>query len=93
MIHIFLIHKRKDKLDLASNYFKIKLKNILEDFLGPEYPLIERLKGAYHKQVLIKINDNISLTKIKINLKKIIKLCIKNNKFSGLKIKVDVDPI
>ncbi len=92
LIHIFLIHKRKDKLDLASNYFKDKLKNILEDFLGPEYPLIERLKGEYHKQVLIKINDKISLTKIKINLKKIIKLCIKSNKFGGLKIKVDVDP-
>ncbi|GAA3583848.1 replication restart helicase PriA [Snuella lapsa] len=79
-IKITLKHKDYIKVDTASNWLAKSLRNVFDSYvLGPESPPISRIRNQFHKNILIKIPKNQSLSKTKEAIIKI------NNSFSSIK--------
>lgn len=61
--------------------------------LGPEFPLIAKIKDQYHKRILLKINREYSPTQVRNLLKQEIDTLQYNNKKSQYRLQVDADPV
>ena len=83
----------EQKLNKAANELaKIFRQVFRENLLGPEYPIVSRVKNQYIKQMLIKINKDLNSTKVKEFINKTIEDFKHNNDFKSVKIQIDVDP-
>lgn len=94
LIHFSLKHKSKDVLNEGAAEFADKLKAQFGDrILGPEYPIIARIKNLYQKDILLKIEKNLSVVKTRaiiVTLKNHFEV---NSKNKSIKITIDVDPM
>jgi len=61
--------------------------------LGPEYPLISRIRNYYHKDILLKIERNSSVKKAKTIIDTIISNLQEQKDFRSLRVFIDVDPV
>lgn len=61
--------------------------------LGPEFPLIARIKDQYHKRILLKINREYAPTQVRSILKAEIDRLKFNNKQHTYRLVVDADPV
>lgn len=61
--------------------------------LGPEFPLVAKIKDQYHKRILLKINREYSPTQVRNLLKQEIDTLQYNNKSSLYRLQVDADPV
>ena len=61
--------------------------------LGPEFPLVAKIKDQYHKRILLKINREYSPTQVRNLLKQEIDTLQYNNKKSIYRLQVDADPV
>ncbi len=83
----------EQKLNKAANELaKIFCQVFRDNLLGPEYPVVSRVKNQYIKQMLIKINKDLNSTKVKEFINKTIEDFKHNNDFKSVKIQIDVDP-
>ncbi|MBQ5856364.1 MAG: primosomal protein N' [Bacteroidales bacterium] len=84
----------EQKLNKAANELaKIFRQVFKENLLGPEYPVVSRVKNQYIKQMLIKIHKDLNSTKVKEFINKTIEDFKHNNDFKSVKIQIDVDPM
>jgi len=94
MIGITMKHREKNELDRIAQELS---KNLRERFgariLGPEYPLISRIKLLYIKQLWIKIERDISVVHAKRQMQEIIDRVKMNAGNKTIQIGIDVDPI
>lgn len=94
LIGITLKDKNKIKLDAAANHLATMLRNSFGSrVLGPEYPVISRIRNLYHKNLLLKIEKERSVIKAKILLSSIIERIQNHSEFSSIRFIVDVDPV
>ena len=77
----------------ADELAKIFRQVFKENLLGPEYPVVSRVKNQYIKQMLVKINKDLNSTKVKEFINKTIEDFKHNNDFKSVKIQIDVDPM
>ena len=83
----------EQKLNKAADALaKIFRQVFRENLLGPEYPVVSRVKNQYIKQMLIKIHKDLNSTKVKEFINKTIEDFKHNNDFKSVKIQIDVDP-
>ena len=61
--------------------------------LGPEYPLVSRIKNQYIKQLLIKTSRKESVVAVKKELHKQLNDFASLKEFKRVKIRIDVDPM
>lgn len=61
--------------------------------LGPEFPLVAKIKDQYHKRILLKINREYSPTQVRNLLKQEMDTLQYNNKSSLYRLQVDADPV
>ena len=61
--------------------------------LGPEFPLVAKIKDQYHKRILLKINREYSPTQVRNLLKQEIDTLQYTNKKSIYRLQVDADPV
>ncbi|ULC60686.1 primosomal protein N' [Flaviramulus sp. BrNp1-15] len=79
-IKITLKHKDYNRVETASIWFAKSLRQVFkENVLGPESPPIARIRNQFHKNILVKIPKDQSLSKTKEAIIKI------NNSFSSVK--------
>ena len=76
----------------ADELAKIFRQVFKENLLGPEYPVVSRVKNQYIKQMLVKINKDLNSAKVKEFINKTIEDFRHNNDFKSVKIQIDVDP-
>ncbi|MBR2051134.1 MAG: primosomal protein N' [Bacteroidales bacterium] len=76
----------------ASELAKIFRYVFKENLLGPEYPIVSRVKNQYIKQMIIKISKELNSNKVKDYIKNTIEDFKHNNEFKSVKIQIDVDP-
>lgn len=94
LILIRLKHADYDKLNVAADSFVKQLRPVFrQNLLGPEYPVVARIKNQYIKQVLIKIDRNSNTLKVKEIIKKNIDIFKHIPDFKSVTVNVDVDPI
>lgn len=87
--------KSKDQILLhnAAKHFANQLKKHLGDIvLGPEQPLISRIRSYYIEQLTLKVKREISINTVKEILKNCIKEFQSEKAFRAIKIQIDVDP-
>jgi len=94
MIGITLKHRERNELDRIAQELS---KNLRERFgpriLGPEYPVISRIKLLYIKQLWIKIEREISVVHAKRQMQEIIDEVKMRTGNKTIQIAIDVDPI
>lgn len=94
LIQITLKHKDRKVLDLSSNGLAETLKHVFgKRLLGPEYPLVSRVRGFYNKQILLKIENSASFSKAKIALRESLDHFSSSKHGKGIRIQIDVDPM
>jgi primosomal protein N' (replication factor Y) len=94
IIHIDLKHKDLGKLLLmADNFGKLLRHHLGEMVLGPQSPLIGRIRNYYIQTIIIKMDwTNQSVLKIKSLIKEKISDFELDKINTGIFIQVDVDP-
>ncbi len=93
LIQIKLKHKDYNVLNKAASEFAALLREKLgKRVLGPEYPMVSRIKNLFIKTVLIKIGKEISISSVKSEILKRVEMFYKNKDFKSVRILIDVDP-
>ena len=94
LILIKLRNTDYNKLNTAAELFAKRLRPMFKNnLLGPEYPVVSRVKNQYIKQILIKFDRNDNSMKIKDLIKNEIESFRRNNEYKVVSISIDVDPI
>ncbi len=94
LIEIKIKHKQKHICDRAAEELAGLLRNIFGGrILGPEAPVISRLKTFYIRVVLLKTEKNISPKKVKNSITDAINKIKEIDKFKYVKFIADVDPM
>ena len=75
--------------DLLARTFRYAFK---ESLLGPEYPVVSRVKNQYIKQMIIKFNKDLNINKVKEFIGSTIEKFKHENDFKSVKVQIDVDP-
>ncbi|RYG19047.1 MAG: primosomal protein N' [Chitinophagaceae bacterium] len=93
LIFINVKHKDANVLNIAAqnlaNALRVQLGNRI---LGPEQPLVARIRNYYLKQISIKIEKTIAVQKVKSILKDTIKAFNTQKEFKSVIVQIDVDP-
>ena len=94
LIKLTLKHKDADLINEASKLLAIKLREIFEKrVLGPEFPIVSRIKNFYLKNILLKFEKEASIISMKSMLSEQIKIFNQIEKYKSVRVVVDVDPI
>ncbi len=94
LIEIKLTHKKENIVKNASLQLAEELKNIFgRRILGPEAPLISRIKNQYIRVILIKIEKNLSPSKSKAYINFSINKVKTVEKYKYVRFSADVDPM
>ncbi len=94
MIQLDIKHKDPDMLYQQAEYLGAELRKHFGDrVIGPEYPLVSRIRNFYIKSIMLKFErDNLSLNKAKDIIRNVI-LQFQTTKLSkGSLVQPDVDP-
>ena len=93
MIRITLKSRQYETINLAADWFVNVLKqSYAGTVLGPVFPLVARVRNQYHKQILIKVDHELSATTIKKILLKTFKSFQAIASFRSIRVNFDVDP-
>ena len=94
LVEITLKHKDKKVVNDGSWILGEELRSVFGNrVLGPEYPLVARVKTYYQKQVLLKIEVDASVTKAKKILAGILEKFQLSKEGKKLRVQVNVDPL
>ncbi len=92
LIRITLKHKDYNKLNEASAWFAKALRKVQNTgVLGPEFPVIPRIRNQYLKHILVKIPENQSFAKIKNSIKRIHKSFNAISQYRSVRLIYNVD--
>jgi len=93
IIDITLKHKQENTLDVSSLELANKLKEAFKErVLGPEYPVVRRVKNMYLKKITLKIERDAPERKVKEKLQQIINEFYISPSNKNIRIVTDVDP-
>ncbi|WP_442591009.1 replication restart helicase PriA [Pedobacter sp. AW31-3R] len=93
LIFINVKHKDANVLNAAAARFAEMLKVSLGNrVLGPEQPLVSRIRNYYIKQIIIKSDKSTAIQKVKSVLKQTITDFNGESMFKGIVMQIDVDP-
>ena len=93
IISIKIKHKNQNRLEDASLYLSSMMKRSFGGrVLGPEYPLISRVKNYFIKDIILKIEKESSFIEAKKILQLLIEKLLERKEFRSARIVIDVDP-
>ncbi len=92
LVKVILKSKNINVLKLASSWFSKALRNTMKsEILGPEFPVVSKIKNNHIMNILIKMEVK-SLRKEKKKLFELLKKINKYPQFKSVKLSVDIDP-
>jgi primosomal protein N' (replication factor Y) len=93
LIFLNVKHKDADLLNFAAQRLATELRAQLgKRVLGPEQPLVSRIRNYYLKQIIIKSEKDTAVQKVKTLIKDTIQHIHTDPTFKGVIIQIDVDP-
>jgi len=94
LIHISLKHKDARMLNDGARELSIILREHLgKRILGPEYPLVARIKNLYIKRILVKLERDDTLAKNKDTILELLDEFNRSSLYRNIRIQIDVDPV
>lgn len=76
--------------DVLAQYMRVELK---QNVLGPEFPMIKKIKNSYIKRILLKVNRNDSAVKTREFINHNLNELKSNFKNWNYRININVDPV
>jgi primosomal protein N' (replication factor Y) len=93
LIHIYARHESAQELDKAANLLGMLMRESFGNrILGPEYPPVSKVRNLFQKNIMMRMEDGLSPTKVKLRIAEIISLFHNEFPLKGMRIIVDVDP-
>jgi primosomal protein N' (replication factor Y) len=93
LIEITLKHRKIEVVDQASSFLaSILKKTVTEKIMGPEYPLVSRIRNLHLKSMIIKIEKSASLVITKQLIVSAILQMKAREDLRGIQHTIDVDP-
>jgi len=93
LIKLTLSHRDKERCLEASDWLGDQLRQAFgKRVLGPEYPLIARIKNRYLRQILLKVERNRSFLQSKETLKQVLIQYANHPEHHKVRVIPDVDP-
>ena len=93
LIQLTLKHAQAESVNEASAELARLLRSKFgKRVLGPEYPQVARIRNLYLKNILIKFEKGINLSKAKEDILSIIGILHSNRSLSPVRVIIDVDP-
>ena len=87
-------HETTDLLDQGAEQLANFLRQTFQSrILGPEYPAVARVRNFFQKRILMKIEPQVSLKKVKAELQKQIESFFKEYPLKNFRLVIDVDPV
>ncbi len=94
LILITVKNKNAERLNKSAKELALILKKSFgQRILGPEYPVISRIRNEYIKNILLKIEKDFSLSQAKLILAERIEEFKADKENNGMRVIIDVDPI
>jgi primosomal protein N' (replication factor Y) len=94
LINLSLRHKDARLLNVASRDLAAMLRNKLQNrVLGPEYPLVSKIKNLYIKNILIKLEKSENLKEQKHEILETINRFKGEASYKAVRVIIDVDPV
>jgi len=94
LIEVTVIHKDVDMVNASSKYLADALKkHFAKRVLGPEFPLVSRVRNLYHKNILLKIERDASVGQVKKILSELLVKFKSSADYKSVRIQIDVDPM
>ncbi len=95
IINVYLKHRDESELITASAEFTVKLRSLFGSrVFGPEEPHVSRIQSLYIRKVMLKVETEASMRKVKDILRAAYEGYISDNpKFKSLIVYYDVDPM
>lgn len=94
IVMIRLKHKDFQKLNPAATELASMLRPIFkQDLLGPEYPIVSRIKNLYIKQMMVKFNREHNAQQVKELIMKQVRLFQQYPDYKSVIVQIDVDPM
>jgi len=92
LIKITLRHKDFQKVNTSADWYARSLRQVFENYvLGPEFPPVSRIRNQFHKNILVKIPPNQSLSKTKEAIIKINNSFFSVKEFRAVRVILNVD--
>lgn len=94
LIEITVIHRDVDMVNASSKYLADALKkHFAKRVLGPEFPLVSRIRNLYHKNILLKIERDSSVVQMKKIVNELLVKFKANSDYKSVRVNIDVDPM
>jgi primosomal protein N' (replication factor Y) len=94
LLRISMRHKSQMVLDEAANAYAVMLrKQFGKALLGPEYPMVNRVKNYFIKNLLLKLKRGPETRQMKAALQQLTRNFLSGPNFKTVKIVIDVDPL
>lgn len=94
LIYIYLKHRDNDTLTELSVIYSNKLRELFGNrVFGPEEPMVARIQSLYIRKIMLKIEVNASMKKVKAILRETFEQMHQNPRMKGMVIYYDVDPM
>lgn len=94
LIYVYLKNRKEDLLGLMARTMADKLRAVFGNrILGPDNPPIARVQTLYIKKIVIKIEANASMKKVRDQLLRVQREMVEDERFRSLIVYYDVDPM
>lgn len=93
LVYVYLKHRKEDVLNVAAETMATQLRAGLGDrVLGPDKPPVARIQALFIKKMIIKVEQNASMAKVKDYLLAVQRAIVADERFRSLIVYYDVDP-
>jgi primosomal protein N' (replication factor Y) len=93
LINITVKHANEEKTNKAAHEFALMLKPVFgTQLLGPEYPLISKIKAYHLMSMMLKFERGTDLAETKHTLTRLLEKFYAESPHKAVRIIVDVDP-
>jgi primosomal protein N' (replication factor Y) (superfamily II helicase) len=94
LVELQMQHKNAELVNLAAGELTANLRRVLgKRVLGPEFPLVSRIKNLYLKNILIKLERSDKLQEMKIKIAEACDFFSTQSEYKAARVVVDVDPL
>jgi primosomal protein N' (replication factor Y) len=93
LIRFTLKYQDYEALNVASSVFAQNLRNAFGNrILGPEYPLIAKMKGQFLKDILLKLEKGYSTDLARERIALVLDSFNQTTQYRSIRVVIDVDP-
>lgn len=94
LIEITVIHKDVDMVNASAKFLADALKkHFAKRVLGPEFPLVSRIRNLYHKTILLKVERDASVGQVKKIVSELLVKFKSTSDYKSVRVNIDVDPM